>query len=253
MKTLATFLVLAMLTTTGTAQAQALPQSQARAQPQARAQSRAQTATGPNLFREIEARHQRGELDLNRYHLYRVAAVKRPDRLPPDLRPLAGGPIPVSATSVLVEAMQHVIRTGQFGGPIQELLLPRDDFDYYIDYSYYDLAKKAFLTGLWHPYTVYLTGGSLSLRHFVPMVFVSGLIVLAVGSFILPFAKYLLLLYLAAYVIPAGAFSVACARREKGNALFVFAAFLLYHISYGLGSLCGLLTLPFRLRKWKKS
>lgn len=100
------------------------------------------TGSGPStsdskaahVFGEIEARYQRGELDADRYHYYRAAAIRAPQRLPADLRSLAGqGAGPKSGTGVLVEAMQHVIRTGDWGGDLQLLLSPPPDLTFSLE------------------------------------------------------------------------------------------------------------------------
>jgi len=89
--------------------------------------------TQTDVFREIEARYRRGDIDADRYHFYRVAAIRAPEILPADLRPLVGRVVLKSGTGVLVEAMQHVIRTGDWGGDIHRLLQPPPDLAYSLE------------------------------------------------------------------------------------------------------------------------
>lgn len=78
---------------------------------------------------------------------------------------------------------------------------------YYNRSSFAGLRQQAFHNGLWNPYTVYLTGGGLRARHFVPLGFVLSAAALAVaGSFWWPFWIALaaeLALYLAAATLMA--------------------------------------------------
>lgn len=93
-------------------------------------------ATAPattDVFGEIEARYQRGAIDIDRYHFYRVAAIRAPGKLPADLRLRVGQVFRKSGTGVLVEAMQHVIRTGDWGGDIHNLLQPPPDLSFTLE------------------------------------------------------------------------------------------------------------------------
>ena len=80
------------------------------------------SVTDRNVLQEIEVRYQRGDIDLDRYHFLRVAALRRPGKLPADLQLLLDRPLARSGTPVLAEAFQHVVRTGDYGGPIHELV-----------------------------------------------------------------------------------------------------------------------------------
>ncbi|MFH2005074.1 MAG: DUF6055 domain-containing protein [bacterium] len=107
----------------------------------------ATTITDRNVLQEIEARYQRGDIDLDRYHYLRVAAVRRPARLPADLQLLIDRPLARSTTSVLVEGFQHVIRTGDYGGPIHELLQPPADLAYSIESTQWPIRVSYASTG----------------------------------------------------------------------------------------------------------
>jgi uncharacterized protein (TIGR03382 family) len=89
--------------------------------------------TAADVFGEIEARYRRGAIDADRYHFYRVAAIRAPEQLPADLRALLGHAVLRSGTGVLVEAMQHVIRTGDWGGDIHRLLQPPPDLTFTLE------------------------------------------------------------------------------------------------------------------------
>ncbi|MFH2009404.1 MAG: DUF6055 domain-containing protein [bacterium] len=90
-------------------------------------------APSRTVFQEIDARYQRGEIDLGTRHLYRVAAIRRPELLPGDLRALQGRATVRSGTRFLVEGFQHVARTGDFGGAVHDLLQPPADYAYVLE------------------------------------------------------------------------------------------------------------------------
>jgi uncharacterized protein (TIGR03382 family) len=87
----------------------------------------------PDLLQVIDARYQRGEIDLERLHTLRVAAIRQPDQLPDDLRALGGRVVGHRATAVLVEGMQHVIRTQTQGSALHALLQPPADLALHLD------------------------------------------------------------------------------------------------------------------------
>ncbi|MDY0000479.1 MAG: hypothetical protein RBU30_04205, partial [Polyangia bacterium] len=90
----------------------------------------------PTVLGEIDALHRRGAIDDQTRLLYRVAALRRPELLPDELRDLPlgreGGRL-TSGTRVMVEAYQQVIRTGAFGGALHNLLQPPGDLPYVLD------------------------------------------------------------------------------------------------------------------------
>lgn len=108
------------------------------------------------------------------------------------------------------------------------------------------LRQQAFRNGQWNPYTVYLCGGGLLLRHFVPLAFVLSLIVLSALGFVWPVAWIALaavsLVYLAVGLVMAR-------KASDGSSIspgLVLLAFIQLHLSYGIGSLWGVITAPFK-------
>jgi MYXO-CTERM domain-containing protein len=87
-----------------------------------------------DVLRAIDARYAAGEIDEGTRHLYRVAALKNREALPPDLR---AQPLVLArrcdATRINVEAMQWIIRNGAQGGPLQRLLGPPPDLVHVLD------------------------------------------------------------------------------------------------------------------------
>ena len=133
------------------------------------------------------------------------------------------------------------IRKG--GGRI--VISPEIRLSYYNRATYSGLRQQAFSNGLWCPYTVYIAGGGLRVRHFVPMLFVASLLVLGVvGAFWQP-AWWALAAELALYLAALTVASVRSARRHGADALYVALAFVQLHLAYGVGSLWGALSGPF--------
>lgn len=113
--------------------------------------------------------------------------------------------------------------------------------------TYYSLGKNNYANGRWNILTVYYTHNmrSLSLRHFIPLLFVLGLIVpTLVGIFWHP-ALWLTAFVLAVYLLAIGAVSAKLAVKKKLNFFHLVQSFLTLHFCYGLGSLQSLLCLPF--------
>jgi glycosyltransferase involved in cell wall biosynthesis len=134
------------------------------------------------------------------------------------------------------------IRKG--GGRI--LISPEIKIHYYNRSTYGGLWQQSFNNGLWNPYTIWLTGGGLSLRHFIPMFFVLGLLCLCLGSFFWSPVKWVLLIYILVYLSSAGFFSIKHSSRTKTSSILLLWAYVVLHISYGLGSLWSVVTIPFK-------
>jgi len=121
-------------------------------------------------------------------------------------------------------------------------LSPSIKSTYHCRSSFVSLVKQNLANGLWNVYTVLRSPGSLSLRHFVPLVFILALLLLGGLSYLLPAARVGLLAVLGLYAAATLTASVACALRYGLRLLpimpIVFAAL---HLSYGAGSLWGVI------------
>ena len=109
------------------------------------------------------------------------------------------------------------------------------------------LAKNNFGNGKWNILTVYYTQNmkSLSLRHFIPLLFVLGLIVpTLVGLFWHP-ALWLSVFVMVMYLLALGTVSAKLATQKHLNFFYLLWSFITLHCSYGWGSLVGILKLPF--------
>lgn len=102
-----------------------------------------------------------------------------------------------------------------------------------------DMARK---NGMWNVITMKLCPGSMGLRHFVPFMFVFSIIGLAVLSLFTPFFKCVLFLELVLYLVFDIFFSVLVADKIEDFCLITLL-FPVFHVSYGFGSLLGLIKL----------
>jgi MYXO-CTERM domain-containing protein len=94
------------------------------------------TSAPMDVFGAIDSRYQQSAIDAETRLLYRVAAVRRPDLLPTDLRDLAvqsGGSSRRSLTPIFLEAMRWVQANDAQGGALHRLLLPLADLDFVLD------------------------------------------------------------------------------------------------------------------------
>jgi cellulose synthase/poly-beta-1,6-N-acetylglucosamine synthase-like glycosyltransferase len=135
------------------------------------------------------------------------------------------------------------------GGKIY--LTPKARCTYYARETFRAMAKNNFNNGKWNLKTVYITRtfSSLSLRHFIPMLFL--------GSWTLPLLLSLItwnpqwtLASFGVLICYTGVLTAVAwrARNGKNKVLMVLIGFKLLHFSYGLGSFLGLLSLPFTSR-----
>ncbi len=130
------------------------------------------------------------------------------------------------------------------GGRI--IISPEIKLRYFNRATYSGLWQQAFNNGLWNPYTIWLTGGGLSIRHFIPMAFVLSVIVLAIASCCYRPVSFLLLADVISYSSLATLMAVKVAAKDKVSSAKVLWAFLTLHIAYGLGSLWAVITIPFK-------
>ncbi len=136
-------------------------------------------------------------------------------------------------------------RLRKSGGKIY--LSPSIKSFYYARSSLRDLWKQGFKTGTWNILTVRRSPGSLSVRHFVPLFFVLSLII---SLFLLSTTIWGLIILssiLLTYFLCAIFFSAAIAAKAGILYLPILPLiFFSYHVSYGLGSIWGLIrSVPF--------
>ncbi|MEL1134494.1 glycosyltransferase family 2 protein [Desulfitobacterium sp. THU1] len=123
------------------------------------------------------------------------------------------------------------------------------------------LAKQCHDNGLWNMFTLVLSPGSLSIRHFVPFVFVSSLIGIGTAVLVglltaswLQTLAWVLVIELWLYFILNIIFSMRLAQQETYHQLpLLMLIFFVMHTSYGLGSIVGAFKTPWFRNKVHKA
>ena len=144
-----------------------------------------------------------------------------------------------------IELNKRIIRGG---GKIY--ILPDTYCTYLARETWKALAKNNYGNGKWNILTVYYTKmfSSLSLRHFIPLLFVLSLIIpLLIALLWWPFAL-VSAVSLFAYTGLLSVVGIKLAVTKKLNFFCLLITFFVLHLSYGCGSLVGILSLPFTKR-----
>lgn len=117
-----------------------------------------------------------------------------------------------------------------------------------INLSYYcrdtigAITKMAHSNGKWTIVAMKLSPGSMGIRHFIPLMFVLSLLFLVPLSYISLFALKTLIIELTLYGLLD--FLFACKQAESIKSfLLLLLLFPIFHVSYGFGSLTGILKL----------
>lgn len=120
-------------------------------------------------------------------------------------------------------------------------LIPTAICNYYARENYTEIAQNNFRNGKWNILTVYITKrfSSLSIRHFVPLVFVMSLFLPLILSAFFPVMLYVSLVVFGVYfsAILYSATSMSTNGEEISHLVY---GFMVLHFSYGFGMLSGL-------------
>jgi glycosyltransferase involved in cell wall biosynthesis len=112
-------------------------------------------------------------------------------------------------------------------------------FTYYCRDSIKGIVNMAINNGKWNIITMKLCPGSMGLRHFIPLLFLLSLIIMPILIFFLPALSYLFIGEVGLYIILDIFFSIKLSREIKYIPLLM-VLFPIFHLSYGIGSLVGL-------------
>ena len=144
-----------------------------------------------------------------------------------------------------IELNKRILRGG---GKIY--ILPDTYCTYLARETWRALAKNNYDNGKWNILTVYYTKmfSSLSLRHFIPLLFVLSLIIPLLLALIWWPLALVSAASLLAYTGLLTVVSLKLAITKKLNIFYLLITFFVLHLSYGWGSLVGILSLPFTKR-----
>ena len=135
-----------------------------------------------------------------------------------------------------IELSKRILRGG---GKI--FIVPDTFCTYYARETYRALSRNNYQNGKWNILTVYYTKqfNSLSLRHFVPMVFVLSLILPLLASIIWLPLIWIAVASLSAYLLALTAICIKLSVNKRLNITYLLCSFFVLHLSYGCGSLAG--------------
>lgn len=125
-------------------------------------------------------------------------------------------------------------------------------FVYYCRDSIKGIVNMAMRNGKWNIITSRLCPGAMSIRHFVPFLFLSSLIIAPILILLFKPFQYLFTAELVLYFLLDLIFSIKSATKIK-YAFLLFILFPIFHLSYGFGSLIGLITLRRYIRSTSKA
>lgn len=121
------------------------------------------------------------------------------------------------------------------------ILLSPDILSYYYTRgSFRKLWTQYYQYGFWKVRVIQKHKRPASLRHLVPMAFVLNLILGGVLSIFFKVFRYLLALLLILYTGCAGVFALKATKGSRKHVFRVMLAFIILHVSYGLGFLEGI-------------
>ena len=125
-------------------------------------------------------------------------------------------------------------------------LIPTARSTYFARETYKGLALNNFGNGFWIMPTVYITRkiSSLSLRHFIPLIFLLSLILPLIFLTVEPLIGLISLLSFATYTIVLSVISFKI-NDNTSSFINIFLGFLVLHLSYGFGSLVGITRLDY--------
>ena len=125
------------------------------------------------------------------------------------------------------------------GGKIY--IVPNTSCTYLARETYQGIAKNNFGNGKWNILTVYYTKqfSSLSLRHFIPMIFLLSLTLPILLSVFYPPILFVSLFSLLSYLLLFAIVSTSLGISKRLNPIRLFITFFILHLSYGWGSIVG--------------
>lgn len=142
---------------------------------------------------------------------------------------------------------EYNYRIRKLGGRI--LLSPRIRSRYFSRSTFKSLWRQYFQYGYWKVRVLQMHPRQMSLRQFIPFVFVVSLILMTMLSFATAFGKWGLAAVIGGYLFANLTASVITSGTKLYSIPLLSVSFAILHLSYGCGFLAGLIS--FR-KKWRK-
>ncbi|MBV6495247.1 MAG: glycosyltransferase family 2 protein [Acidobacteria bacterium ACB1] len=143
---------------------------------------------------------------------------------------------------------EYNFRIRKLGGRI--LLSPMIRSRYYSRSTFSSLWKQYFQYGYWKVRVLQMHPKQMSLRQFVPFVFVSSVILLAAIALFSDIGRVLLAAVVGMYFLANVAASIYVAGSRVWAVPYLLLSFAILHTSYGLGSVFGLIAFRNRWSEW---
>jgi len=146
--------------------------------------------------------------------------------------------------------MEFNLRLKKAGGKI--LLHPDIIANYYTRSDLSGFCRNNFRNGFWAVYPMkFVKHMPVSLRHLIPLFFVSSIVLLPLFALAYKPFFYIFLVIVTSYVLVSLFFSFKIALKKTDWRYFLTlpAVFLMIHIPYGFGSVCAGIKLLFSLKK----
>jgi len=139
--------------------------------------------------------------------------------------------------------LEFNLRLKKAGG--KTLLVPDIISYYYPSVDFESFFRHNFLDGIWSVYPMKFVKMPFRLRHYLPFLFVSSLLVSGISGIFFPVFSLLFLSIAGLYFFTAVYFSFLAAFKENDPKLFLalLIAFVIRHFGYGFGSVWGLIKL----------
>lgn len=135
-----------------------------------------------------------------------------------------------------IELSKRLLKKG-----VKIMLTPATKCYYFARESFSKLSQNNYRNGKWNLLTVFITKDftSLSIRHFVPLIFVlSILLPLLISIFYFPFIYFAGLAFVT-YLLALVVVTIKTVDLKNTTFFHVMRAFITLHFSYGIGSLVG--------------
>ncbi len=129
-------------------------------------------------------------------------------------------------------------------------LSPEHSVDYFARETFRALVKNNYGNGFWNAKTLLITKNisSLSIRHYIPLVFIlSVFLPIVMAAFICPYAVLLSVFVLFSYF--GLLLKVILDNKKHESFLYIIYTFIVLHFSYGFGTLMGFVN---SLAFWRK-
>lgn len=145
-----------------------------------------------------------------------------------------------------IELNKRIIRGG---GRI--CIIPDTYCTYLARETYRGISRNNYLNGKWNMLTLYYAKqfDSLSVRHFIPLLFVLSLVFPLFLSIFCLKILYFAFVSLFLYLVLLGGVCLFLCFKNKLNIFNMLAAFIVLHVSYGWGSLIGIFNVLLKMRR----